>query len=38
MPVIFAASILSAPLLLSGMSFFGSAKLQDTAFFERRLR
>jgi preprotein translocase subunit SecY len=33
MPVIFAASILSAPLLLSGMSFFGGPKLQDTAFF-----
>ncbi len=33
MPVIFAASILSAPLLLSGMSFFGSPKLSDTAFF-----
>src|ERR1700736_1597096 len=33
MPVIFASSILSAPLLLSGMSFFGSAKLSDTAFF-----
>jgi preprotein translocase subunit SecY len=33
MPVIFAASILSAPLLLSGMSFFGSPKLSDTVFF-----
>jgi preprotein translocase subunit SecY len=33
MPVIFASSILSAPLLLSGMSFFGSPKLSDTAFF-----
>jgi preprotein translocase subunit SecY len=33
MPVIFASSILSAPLLLSGMTFFGSAKLSDTAFF-----
>ncbi len=33
MPVIFAASILSAPMLLSGMSFFGGAKLSDTAFF-----
>ncbi len=32
MPVIFASSILSAPLLLSGASFFGSAKLSDTAF------
>ena len=31
MPVIFASSILSAPLLLSGASFFGSAKLSDTA-------
>jgi preprotein translocase subunit SecY len=38
MPVIFAASILSAPLLLSGMSFFGSPKLQDTAFFGRIFR
>ena len=33
MPVIFASSILSAPLLFSGMSFFGSAKLSDTSFF-----
>ena len=33
MPVIFASSILSAPLLFSGMSFFGSPKLQDTSFF-----
>ena len=33
MPVIFASSILSAPLLLSGMSFFGSPKLSDTSFF-----
>ncbi len=33
MPVIFASSILSAPLLLGGLSFFGSAKLQDTSFF-----
>jgi preprotein translocase subunit SecY len=33
MPIIFASSILSAPLLFAGMSFFGSAKLQDTAFF-----
>jgi preprotein translocase subunit SecY len=32
MPVIFASSILSAPLLFQSMSFFGSAKLQDTAF------
>jgi len=30
MPVIFASSILSAPLLFSGMSFFGSAPLRDT--------
>jgi preprotein translocase subunit SecY len=33
MPVIFASSILSAPLLFAGMSFFGSAPLRDTAFF-----
>jgi preprotein translocase subunit SecY len=33
MPVIFASSILSAPLLLSNLSFFGSPKLVDTAFF-----
>jgi preprotein translocase subunit SecY len=33
MPVIFASSILSAPLLVSGMSFFGGPKLSDTAFF-----
>src|SRR5882762_6653654 len=33
MPVIFASSILSAPLLFANMSFFGSAKLQDTSFF-----
>ena len=32
MPVIFASSILSAPLLFSGASFFGSPKLSDTAF------
>jgi preprotein translocase subunit SecY len=38
MPVIFASSILSAPLLLSGMSFFGSAKLSDTSFFGPILR
>jgi preprotein translocase subunit SecY len=38
MPVIFAASILSAPLLLSGMSFFGSPKLSDTEFFGRIFR
>jgi preprotein translocase subunit SecY len=33
MPVIFASSILSAPLLFANMSFFGSAPLRDTAFF-----
>jgi len=33
MPIIFASSIISAPLLFAGMSFFGSAKLQDTTFF-----
>lgn len=38
MPVIFATSILSAPLLLSGLSFFGSAKLSDTSFFGPILR
>ena len=38
MPVIFASSILSAPLLFSGMSFFGSPKLSDTAFFGPILR
>ena len=38
MPVIFASSILSAPLLFAGMSFFGSAKLQDTQFFGPILR
>ena len=38
MPVIFASSILSAPLLLAGVSFFGSPKLQDTAFFGPILR
>lgn len=32
MPVIFASSILSAPLLFAGASFFGSPKLSDTAF------
>jgi preprotein translocase subunit SecY len=32
MPVIFASSILSAPLLFSGMSFFGSAPLRETHF------
>jgi preprotein translocase subunit SecY len=38
MPVIFAASILSAPMLLANLSFFGSAKLQDTTFFGPILR
>jgi preprotein translocase subunit SecY len=38
MPVIFASSILSAPLLFSGMSFFGSDKLSDTKFFGPILR
>lgn len=38
MPVIFASSILSAPLLLQGHSFFGSPKLEDTAFFGPILR
>ena len=33
MPIIFASSILSVPLLLTGRSFFGSAKLEDTTFF-----
>ncbi len=33
MPVIFAASILSAPLLFQGASFFGSGPLRDTRFF-----
>jgi preprotein translocase subunit SecY len=33
MPVIFASSIMSAPLLLGGLSLFGSPKLQDTSFF-----
>jgi preprotein translocase subunit SecY len=32
MPVIFASSILSAPLLFQGASFFGSPKLSETAF------
>ncbi len=32
MPVIFAASILSAPLLLQNISLFGSGPLRDTAF------
>ena len=38
MPVIFASSILSAPLLLSNLSFFGSAQLKDTVFFGPILR
>ena len=38
MPVIFATSILSAPLLISGMSFFGSPQLKDTTFFGPILR
>jgi preprotein translocase subunit SecY len=33
MPVIFAASILSAPMLLQNVSMFGSGPLRDTAFF-----
>jgi preprotein translocase subunit SecY len=33
MPIIFASSILSAPLLFAGMSFFGGPKLQDSSFF-----
>ena len=38
MPIIFASSILSVPLLLTGRSFFGSAKLEDTTFFGPILR
>ena len=38
MPIIFASSILSAPLLFAGMSFFGGPKLQDTAFLGPILR
>jgi preprotein translocase subunit SecY len=38
MPVIFASSILSAPLLFANMSFFGSAKLSETTFFGPILR
>src|SRR5437868_1478641 len=37
-PVIFASSILSAPLLFANMSFFGSAKLNETTFFGPILR
>jgi preprotein translocase subunit SecY len=33
MPVIFAASILSAPMLLQNVSLFGSGPLRDTKFF-----
>lgn len=33
MPVIFAASILSAPMLLQNVNLFGSGPLRDTAFF-----
>jgi preprotein translocase subunit SecY len=32
MPIIFASSILSAPLLFAGMSFFGGGKLEDNSF------
>src|SRR5664280_2189166 len=32
MPVIFASSILSAPLIFQGMSFFGSVPLRETRF------
>jgi len=38
MPVIFASSILSAPLLLSNLSLFGSPQLKDTLFFGPILR
>ena len=38
MPVIFASSILSAPLLFQSMSFFGGPKLQDTTFLGPILR
>jgi preprotein translocase subunit SecY len=38
MPIIFASSILSVPLLLTGRSFFGSAKMEDTTFFGPILR
>jgi preprotein translocase subunit SecY len=38
MPIIFASSILSVPLLLTGRSFFGSAKIEDTSFFGPILR
>ncbi len=38
MPVIFASSILSAPLLFANMSFFGGPKLVDTQFLGPILR
>ncbi|HEX3571113.1 MAG TPA: preprotein translocase subunit SecY [Acidobacteriaceae bacterium] len=38
MPIIFASSILSAPLLFQNMSFFGSAKLNETTFLGPILR
>jgi preprotein translocase subunit SecY len=38
MPIIFASSILSAPLLLANVSLFGGTKLQDTAFLGPILR
>jgi preprotein translocase subunit SecY len=38
MPVIFASSILSAPLLFANLSFFGSPKLSDTPFLGPILR
>jgi preprotein translocase subunit SecY len=38
MPIIFASSILSAPLLFQNMSFFGGTKLIDTTFFGPILR
>ena len=38
MPIIFASFILSAPLLFQNMSFFGSAKLNETTFLGPILR
>jgi len=38
MPIIFASSILSAPLLFQNMSFFGGPKLNETTFFGPILR
>jgi preprotein translocase subunit SecY len=38
MPIIFASSILSAPLLFQNMTFFGGAKLNETTFFGPILR